>query len=380
MSEANLFQFYYRVLLKIYVHLETPFQLGPDMFRRDETVTHQAVREAVVNALIHADHGGQGGVVIEKRLDRIEISNPGTLLVAPEQLWRGGVSECRNPTLQTMFLLVGGGEKAGSGIDKILQGWQAQHWRHPRVEERQRPDRVVLTLPTVSLLPPEALERLRARFGPGFEALGRDEVLAVVTAEVEGQVSNSRLQQLTDSHPRELTAVLRGLVERGLLVPDGRTVARVYRTSKVSQVEQPGTGAADGSEVPTGQSETRSARSEASSAESEASSVESEASSEASSVESEASSEQGEAASESIATEAPAWRRATTTRTRILELCQGRYLSAAEIAAALDRNHKNLRWRHINPLVKEGLLELRYPDRPSHKDQGYRTTDEDRWR
>ena len=221
-----------------------------------------------------------------------------------------------------------GGEKAGSGIDKIL-------------------------------LPPEALERLRARFGPGFEALGGDEVLAVVTAEVEGQVSNSRLQQLTDSHPRELTAVLRGLVERGLLVPDGRTVARVYRTSKVSQVEQPGSGTPPGSEVPTDQSE--------------ASSVESEASGEASSVESEVSSEQAKVASENGATDAPAWRSATTTRARILELCRGRYLSAAEIAAALDRNHKNLRWRHINPLVKEGLLELRYPERMNHRDQAYRT-------
>jgi hypothetical protein len=66
----------------------------------------------------------------------------------------------------------------------------------------------------------------------------------VVTAEVEGQVSNSRLQQLTDSHPRELTAVLRGLVERGLLVPDGRTVARVYRTRKAPSAEGPRPGEA----------------------------------------------------------------------------------------------------------------------------------------
>ncbi|MFH1465902.1 MAG: ATP-binding protein [Pseudomonadota bacterium] len=347
--EGNLFQFYQRTLGKLHAHLKTPFQLGPDMFRRDETVTHQAVREALVNALIHADHGGQGGVVIEKRLDRIEISNPGTLLVAPEQLWRGGVSECRNPTLQTMFLLVGGGEKAGSGIDKILQGWQAQHWRHPHVEERQRPDRVVFTLPMVSLLPPEALERLGARFGRGFTALERDEVLAVVTAEVEGQVSNSRLQQLTDSHPRELTQVLRGLVERGLLVPDGRTVARVYRTRKApSSEEGPLPCRTMEGDTPSVQGEASSPRSEASSPRSEASSV-------------------GDCA------EAPAWRSTSETRERILDLCRGRFLSSAEIGAALDRNPKNLRWRHISPLVEQGSLELRYPDRPSHRDQGYRT-------
>ena len=369
--EANLFQFYHRSLAKLHTHLKTPFQLGHDMYRRDETVTHQAVREALVNALIHADHGGQGGVVIEKRLDRIEISNPGSLLVAPEQFWRGGVSECRNPTLQTMFLLVGGGEKAGSGIDKILQGWQAQHWRHPHVDERQRPDRVVFTLPMVSLLPPEALERLRVRFGRSFESLGRDEVLAVVTAEVEGQVSNARLQQLTDSHPRELTQVLRGLVERGLLVPDGRTVARVYRTRKATSAGGPLPGLEDGGHTATGQGEASSPRSEASSPRSEASSPRSEPSS----PQCETSSGQIETRSEGDRADAPAWRSTSETRSRILELCRGRFLSSAEIGAGLDRNFKNLRWRHISPLVEQGLLELRYPDRPSHRDQGYRTRD-----
>lgn len=325
------------------------------MFRRDETVTHQAVREAVVNALIHADHGGQGGVVIEKRLDRIEISNPGTLLVAPEQLWRGGVSECRNPILQTMFLLVGGGEKAGSGIDKILQGWQAQHWRHPRVEERQRPDRVVLTPPTVSLLPPEALERLRARFGPAFEALGRDEVLAVVTAEVEGQVSNSRLQQLTDSHPRELTAVLRGLVERGLLVPDGRTVARVYRVG----------------EAPTREALHQAAfRFETVAGSNRADRFEPKVT--------DASVEDGVIDTSASVTDAstnPSWRRAATTRARILELCRGRFLTTQELASALDREPRNLQRRHVLPLARSGQLELRHPENPRHPDQAYRTSE-----
>ena len=38
-----------------------------------------------------------------------------------------------------MFLMIGGGEKAGSGIDKIRQGWRAQHWRLPIIRERFSP-------------------------------------------------------------------------------------------------------------------------------------------------------------------------------------------------------------------------------------------------
>ena len=34
---------------------------------------------ALVNALIHADYLGEGGVVIEKYKDRFEFSNPGSL-------------------------------------------------------------------------------------------------------------------------------------------------------------------------------------------------------------------------------------------------------------------------------------------------------------
>jgi len=51
-----------------------------------------------------------------------ELSNPGSLLVSIEQMMLGGVSECRNKSLQIMFQLIGGGEKAGSGMGKVLRG------------------------------------------------------------------------------------------------------------------------------------------------------------------------------------------------------------------------------------------------------------------
>jgi hypothetical protein len=64
-----------------------------------------------------------------------------------------GVREYRNKPLQMMFQLMGGGDKAGSGMDKIRAGWRAQHWRSPRLEECLQPDRVKLVLPMVSLIP-----------------------------------------------------------------------------------------------------------------------------------------------------------------------------------------------------------------------------------
>jgi hypothetical protein len=61
--------------------LRIPVQLDRSLYRRDDSIVHESLREAVVNALIHADHWGQGGVMMERYPDRIEVSNPGTLLM-----------------------------------------------------------------------------------------------------------------------------------------------------------------------------------------------------------------------------------------------------------------------------------------------------------
>ncbi|MDE2407939.1 MAG: hypothetical protein KGL91_08765 [Xanthomonadaceae bacterium] len=61
------------------------------------------------------------------------------------------------------------------------------------------------------------------------------------------------------------------------------------------------------------------------------------------------------------------------TRTTILALCQGRFLSLRQLASLLGRGPETLRDGFVGPMVKEGVLELRYPDKVSRRDQAYRT-------
>ena len=152
----NLFQFFQKVYPKLVEGLKLPFAYLPiptedgnsfDLIRQGFSPAHEAVQEALVNALIHTDYYGQGGIVIERFRDRLELNNPGTLLISREQWRSGGYSECRNPLLQLMFQFLGAGDRAGSGIDKIRQGWASQKWRLPDVQVTQRPDRVRLLLP-----------------------------------------------------------------------------------------------------------------------------------------------------------------------------------------------------------------------------------------
>ena len=147
---------------------------------------------------------------------------------------KGGVSECRNKGLQLMFQLMGGGDKAGSGMDKIRAGWRAQHWRSPRLEETLQPDRVKLVLPMVSLIPPEIEQALQERFGELFARLDKTAVQAVVTAQVEGSVNNGRLQEITGAHATDITAMLQALVRDGLLTQQNQRRWTGYKIAQDS--------------------------------------------------------------------------------------------------------------------------------------------------
>ena len=88
---------------------------------------------------------------LQPAIDKFVFSNPGTMLISITQYYRGGESMCRNKYLQTMFSLLGSAEKAGSGTDKIILGWESQKWEKPSISERSRPNKVILTMPIVKL-------------------------------------------------------------------------------------------------------------------------------------------------------------------------------------------------------------------------------------
>ncbi|MGH8856651.1 MAG: ATP-binding protein [Polaromonas sp.] len=358
--ENNLFQFYVRVMQRLSGDLKMPFQLDRELYRKDDSPVHEALREAVVNALVHADHRGQGGVVIERYADRIELSNPGSLLVSREQLLQGGVSECRNKSLQLMFQLMGGGDKAGSGMDKIRAGWRAQHWRSPRLEETVRPDRVKLVLPMVSLIPPEVEQALRERFGELFTRLDKTAVQAVVTAQVEGSVTNGRLQEITSEHSKDITAVLQALVRDGLLTQQNQRRWASYRVTGDSP--QSALNAANWEENSPQSSPQLPADSPQLGGDSR-------------------QFDRLAGLSGDVLALLPMAEPARKNKKLPVEqlqaiiqrLCVGRWLSASEVAALVDRDAEKLQSRFLTAMVKKGVLELRYPDVRNRPDQAYRT-------
>lgn len=140
--EANLYQFFTRVLPLLQHALPVPFSLDNNQIRNNTTTAHVALREALANSLIHAAYTVKGNIVIDRYFDRIVLSNPGTMLISMEEYYEGGHSVCRNPVIQKMFVFLGIGEKGGSGADVIAKGWKDNGWSTPTVEEKSNPDRI----------------------------------------------------------------------------------------------------------------------------------------------------------------------------------------------------------------------------------------------
>ncbi len=122
---GNLYDSFRRVIRKLTSDLKVPFVLKNGV-RIDDTPTHQALREALVNCLIHADYSDRASVLVVKSPSGFSFRNPGVMRVPVAQALHGGASDCRNRTLHQMFLLINLGERAGSGVPKIRSGWEQE--------------------------------------------------------------------------------------------------------------------------------------------------------------------------------------------------------------------------------------------------------------
>ncbi|WP_199911726.1 putative DNA binding domain-containing protein [Dongshaea marina] len=133
---GNLFDFYRRVYQKLTADLKVPFKLEGGQ-RKSDTPVHVALREALVNTLVHADFSDRVSVLVVKRPDMFGFRNPGLMRIPLADVISGGVTDCRNRILHQMFLLIGLGERAGSGMPKIFSGWKSVNWRTPKLWERE---------------------------------------------------------------------------------------------------------------------------------------------------------------------------------------------------------------------------------------------------
>lgn len=231
--EANLYRFFLRVLPRLTADLKRPFQLGKGERRRDDSVAHDAVREALANAIIHADYREPGGIRIDKSPSGLRMTNAGTLLMSKEEVFKGGLSLCRNRILQNMFKLVGIVEEAGSGIDILVKGWVEQFLSLPKLEEDKHVPQVVWELPYLAMAQREILNAQREYLGyERYARLSTHEKLLLLIVPWERFVSNRDLRiYLPMLHTTDVGRMLTHLRNEGYIQSEGHSNATRYRLS-----------------------------------------------------------------------------------------------------------------------------------------------------
>lgn len=218
--EANLFQYYRRVLPRLQSFLPNPFRLEGNT-RKEETTAHVAVREAFINLCVHSDFSVNANLIVKHVKNMFIFSNPGSMLITKAQYYHGGQSVCRNKSLQKMFMMLGAAEKAGSGVDKILKGWSDANWRTPYVNTTCRPDVVNLYLPMLSLLDANVKEGLVESFGKSVLRIEHNCLQTLALAYTEGYVTNERLRYTLDIHKADIYDLLKDMCGKGYLVAEG---------------------------------------------------------------------------------------------------------------------------------------------------------------
>jgi len=348
---GNVFDFYRRVIRKLTSELKVPFILEGDQ-RQDDTLVHKALREALVNTLVHADYTGRASILVVKRLDMFAFRNPGLMRIPRDYAIKGGESDCRNRLLQDMFRYIGLGENAGSGLPKIYQGWTSQHWRKPTLKELEIPsEQTLLELHMLSLVPEKVLEELQVYFGDAFNSLCEEESLVLVTAFIEKTIDHGRMMSVMDIHPRDLSKLLASLTERNFLQHEGTGRGTIYFLAQARLNDLLDTKLDDILEA-LGNSSGGLGDSSGGLDE---------------------SSGGFPAELEKIAKPIAERKRAPRqeVESAIIGLCSEREITLESLSLLLNRSTDVLRKDYLQPLLKNKRLRYRYPTIPSHPDQAY---------
>lgn len=206
-----------------YAMLEQYNQLGASfhgLMRTDQRdYPEAALREALLNCLIHREYSYSGSTLINIFKDRIEFVSFGGLVqgLNLEDL-KLGVSECRNEKMANLFYRLKLIEAYGTGIPKIYESYQGSGLK-PRLETSDHAFRI--TLPNRNFKTDQASPFAQANNNHLLAALSGKETFTRQDVQDTMGVSRSQANNL-----------IKELVDSGKLVAIGAGKNRHYAPSK----------------------------------------------------------------------------------------------------------------------------------------------------
>jgi ATP-dependent DNA helicase RecG len=146
--EDNLVKTYLQAIEYLEGKIDISFAPTKDHITRAQVVpVVLALREALVNMIIHRDYFERGQSRIKIYQDRIEMYNPGSTAKTIEEIIEDEVTVPGNPIIAKVFRLIGLAEIVGSGMLKILKNWKATGYIEPVIKNNIKSYSFKITFP-----------------------------------------------------------------------------------------------------------------------------------------------------------------------------------------------------------------------------------------
>ena len=165
-----------------------------------------ALRETLLNAVVHREYATSGSLLIKIFSDRIEFISPGGLISGIEiEDIMSGYSACRNPKLAAVFYRLQLIEAYGTGILKIFEAYKAT-LAQPKIEVS--PNVFKMTLPNLN-----AVATIDLGLTP--------EKYIIQYVHEKGSINRKQTEHLLNVSQTAAGTILRKLVAQGELVREG---------------------------------------------------------------------------------------------------------------------------------------------------------------
>ncbi|MCB9678195.1 MAG: hypothetical protein H6737_24045 [Alphaproteobacteria bacterium] len=197
--------------------------LSDGSMQRVETtrVPDLALREAIVNALIHLDLQVRSPIQVRRYPDRLEVDNPGCSLAAEDD-WEKLRSIARNPTIAQAFTELDLAGTRGTGMRRMRTRMTFAGLRPPAPVSNRETNWFKLTLSFHHLLD-DADWTWLARF-TGLDDLDRQ----VLVMARDGRVRNEDVRAVTGEYTLSTSHRLARLRDQGLLIAHGQSKADTW--------------------------------------------------------------------------------------------------------------------------------------------------------
>lgn len=132
-EQENIWEYYFACFERLKQKVDVRFKLTSEGFGQELSPGLEAIRETLINMLMHADHFSPAHARVRIFENHIEFLNPGGLPKPVEELKAKDLSIPRNPIITKCFRMVKLAENAGFGLEKIESNWLEYNKTTPEI-------------------------------------------------------------------------------------------------------------------------------------------------------------------------------------------------------------------------------------------------------